>query len=430
MITVFDLFMSAYQNTLLIYVLQKQLSQKEHSFLWEIGCVGLTVLLLFLIQYFRLPVPDSLIFLVLLAYIKLTSDEKFLTCLFWVAIDAFLMMGTLTLISSFFDISIGVNGDVLSASDETMIIYGFVGNTAITVVLSMAARINNVKNLITQKEVFLFFIMLLLTFFVSECFFSARISDDNQYSLLIGAACAFAVMILTIILYEHMIKSAQRQKQAEMSARAVQLSAEHQDELMNIYKRMMAEQHDLRHRIAAAEEILSATPIQEEERNQVHSLLQENTSKVFLTGSMAADAILMAKSAIMENAGIDFDFKEYPLVSLPISEQAFCVLIGNLLDNAIDGVMGLPAGAASRKIQLSFTKVWEMLFISCKNDADLSKVRQKGDAFLSTKANPELHGFGIENMKKIVNEAGGTIEFNLQDNHFSVEIMLGGSIQC
>lgn len=430
MITIFDLFMSAYQNTLFVYVLQKQIPQKSHSFLWEVGCIGLTVLLLFLIQYCELPIPDSLVFLVLLVYIKLTTDEKLLTCIFWVAIDAFLMMGTLSLISSLFDIKIGINGDVLSASKETMIIYSFVGNTAITFVLSMAARINNVKNLITQKEVFLFFFMLLLAFFISECFFSARITDDNQYTLLAGSACTFVVMILTIVLYEHMIKSAQRQKNAEMSARAVQLSTEHQDELMSVYKRMMAEQHDLRHRIAAAEEILSTTTIQEEQRKQVHSLLQEQSSKVFLTGSMAADAILMAKSAIMENAGISFDFTEYPLTSLPISEQAFCVLLGNLLDNAIDGVMSLPAGATSRKIELSFSKVWDMLFISCRNDADLSKIRQKGDKFLSTKVNPELHGFGIENMKNIVAEAGGTIEFDMHDNHFSVEIMLGGIIKC
>ena len=359
---------------------------------------------------------------------KWTSRDKFLTCALWVVLDGFLFMGTLTLVSSLFEIQIGINGSVLSASQETMIIYNFVGNAALTVVLNIAARINKVKSIIAKTEMIIFLLMLLLNFVINECFFTARLSEIDQSALLVGTVCSFILMILTMILYERMTSVAQKQKQSELAAQTAQLISEHQDELKSIYKKMLAEQHDLRHRVAAAEEILSAGTFSEEQMQHIRGLLKERQEeRTFLTGNMAVDAILKAKYAVMDNVGIAFEFVEYPLEPLPIPEQDFCMLLGNLLDNAIEGVMRLPASAPSRNIRLAFSKVWDMLFITCENDADISKIRRQGETFLSTKDQPVLHGFGTENMKQIVRKAGGTIEFETVHNQFTVQIMLGGS---
>ena len=127
----------------------------------------------------------------------------------------------------------------------------------------------------------------------------------------------------------------------------------------------------------------------------------------------------------MERAGIHFEFVEYPLKPLPIPEQQFCVLISNLLDNAIEGVMRLPATKSQRHVKLIFSKVWEMFFITCTNDADETRIIRSGDAFLSVKPHPELHGFGTKSIKKIVSEAGGTVEFDIKQGQFTVRIMLG-----
>ena len=352
---VFDLLMSTYQCVLIVYVLKKQLNQKKHTLLWEAGCILLMVLTLTLIQACDLNIPDILTFLITLVYIVIVADENPIACILWLTIDVVLFMSTLSIVSSLFDIQIAANGDVISASEEAMIIYAFAGNSAVTVVLSIAARISHVRNMITWKETALFLLMLLLGFLISECFFSARIRAGNQSYLLIGSACSFVVMILTVVLYEHMQESARRQKLAELYAQTNQLSAEHQEELKNIYQKMLAEQHDLRHRIATAEELLKAANTQENKENHILSLLQRNEEpRLFFTGSIAVDAVLMAKASIMENAGIAFYFTEYPLVPLPVSERDFCTLLSNLLDNAIDGVMNLPASAPSRMIRLSF----------------------------------------------------------------------------
>lgn len=426
-----DLLLTIYQGALIIYVIKKQFIQRPHSTLYEVAGVLSFTSFILLIQYLQLPIPDSLAILIPFVYIKFTSHERLMPCVLWTILDGFLFLGTLTLVSSLFDIQIGMNGGVLAASDETQMIYNFAGNAALTVVFNIASRFGKVDHIISFKETILFILMLLLCFIINECFFIARLSGHEGNILLIGSACSFIVMILTMVLYERLTESTRKQRQTELETQTAQLVTEHQEELKGIYKNMLADQHDLRHRVAAAEEILSSAAIDDEDRRHALELLKKpDQPKLFITGNVAVDAILKAKSTVMENVGITFEFVEYPLTPLPISEQNFCMLLGNLLDNAIEGVMRLPASSSSRGIRLAFSKVWSMLFITCTNDADETKLKRCGEEFLTTKEHPELHGFGTKSMKKIVEEAGGTIEFEVEHGKFKVYIMLGGNAPC
>ena len=426
-----DLLLSCYQGILLIYLLRKQFSQVSHSFLYEFFSVLAIVIYFSIIQYFHISIPDNLVLFIPLIYIKLTSDESWISCVLWTVLDGLLFIGTLTLVSSLFNIQIGLNGSVLSASKETIMFYSISSNAILTVVSNVAARFGKAENIISRKETSLFILMLVLCLVVNECFFSARLLENEHNILLIGSACSFAVMILIMVLYERLTETTRKQRMAELEAQTTQIVAQHQDELKSIYKNMLAEQHDLYHRVTAVEELLSSSKIAEIDRRQVLSMLKKTDQPdLIITGNIAVDAILKAKSTIMKNAGITFEFVEYPLNPLPISERSFCMLLGNLLDNAIEGVMRLPASNPTRTIYLSFSKVWEMLFISCTNDADEKKIKRCGSEFVSTKEHPELHGFGTKSMKKIVSDAGGTIDFNIEHGKFSVEIMLGGKTSC
>ena len=426
-----DLLLSCYQGILLIYLLRKQFSQVSHSFLYEFFSVLAIVIYFSIIQYFHISIPDNLVLFIPLIYIKLTSDESWISCVLWTVLDGLLFIGTLTLVSGLFNIQIGLNGSVLSASKETIMFYSISSNAILTVVSNVAARFGKAENIISRKETSLFILMLVLCLVVNECFFSARLLENEHNILLIGSACSFAVMILIMVLYEQLTETTRKQRIAELEAQTTQIVAQHQDELKSIYKNMLAEQHDLYHRVIAVEELLSSSKIAEIDRRQVLSMLKKTDQPdLIITGNIAVDAILKAKSTIMKNAGITFEFVEYPLNPLPISERSFCMLLGNLLDNAIEGVMRLPASNPTRTIYLSFSKVWEMLFISCTNDADEKKIKRCGSEFVSTKEHPELHGFGTKSMKKIVSDAGGTIDFNIEHGKFSVEIMLGGDASC
>lgn len=430
LLTALDIFMTIYQGALLTFTIKRQFRQCKHSILYEIGSILLYTLYILSIQYLEIPIPDSLSIFVPFLYILLTSHEKTLTCVLWTILDGFLFFGTLTLVSSVFTIQIDMNGTVLSSAENVQIIYYFVGNAAVTVVLNVAARFVRVNHIISIKETILFIFMLLVNFAINECFFLARIAGKDESVLVIGAACSFLLMMLTMLLYDRLTNATWQLWQSRFSAQTNKLVAEHQKELEDIYKNMLSQQHDLRHRVTAAEEILSASVIGLNEREQVLSLLKESTPPtLYTTGCISVDAILKAKSAVMEKANINFKFIEYPLLPLPIPEEEFCMILGNLLDNAIEGVHRLSLNHSSRQIILTFSRVWQMLFITCENDADETKIKRVGDEFISSKTHPELHGFGTKNMVQTVSRYGGTIDFEVKDGKFLVQIMLS-SVQA
>lgn len=426
-----DLLVTAYQGILLAYTIKRQFERFHSSAIYDAAFVVAFVSFFAVIQYLNIPIPEFCVTLILFLYMKVASRERSIVCALWSILDVFLLLGTLTLVSGLFDLQITLNGNVLEATEETRIIYFFVGSAAVTVVLNIAAKFSKAANIISKTETILFIFTLLLCFLINECFFLARLSGHADASLLIGSACSFAVMVLTMVLYDRLTEATQRKRQMELAAQTAQLVAEHQEELKSIYTYMLAEQHDLRHRVAAAEEILSSGNISPDQRTEALELLKTSEQpRLFVTGCIAVDAILKAKLTVMENAGISFELNEYPLLPLPISEQDFCMLLGNLLDNAIEGVMRLPAACSSRNIRLSFSKVWDMLFITCVNDANPETIKQKGNDFISSKEHPERHGFGLKSLKKIVEDAGGNIDIEIKQNKFSVEIMLGGTKSC
>ena len=296
-------------------------------------------------------------------------------------------------------------------------------SAALTVVAWIAERFRIADGISSRKDSFLFASMLLMEFAICECFFISRFVQYREILFIIGTTGSFFVMLLSLWLYERLSAALKRQREQENEGRFI----DRKTEMETVYREMLRQQHDLRHRIEAVEQILAVEDIDEEISKKVKSLLNsKDIREMFCTGSMAVDAVLRNKLAVMNNAGICFKFREYPLLPLPVSEDRLCLLLSNLLDNAIEGVMQLSPASTKRNIELCFFKSWDMLFIDCINDMDETQLKKKGNVFLSTKSNPEMHGYGIPSMQRIVNEEKGDIRFETEHGQFIVHIMLPG----
>lgn len=130
------------------------------------------------------------------------------------------------------------------------------------------------------------------------------------------------------------------------------------------------------------------------------------------------DFILNMKIRRIEGLGIQFKIKTNA-DSIKIDESDFVVLLGNLLDNAIEATAKCPL--ENRAISLWLQEVNEMLLITMENTAT-AEPDQKNGRFLTSKKNKKEHGWGVQSMKHIVEKYGGDIEFKSQQGLFRVEI--------
>lgn len=214
------------------------------------------------------------------------------------------------------------------------------------------------------------------------------------------------------------------------------LIRKHCDEVENIYKTMRGWRHDYHNHIQA---LLALADDGEKTRQYLLDLNADLTSvdRVIKTGNVMVDAILNSKLSLVRSKGIDVNAKAAVPSNLQISEIDLCVIIGNLLDNAMEACVDQSPGQSSvqgpgkspgcekpgdRFIRLFIGILKDQLYISVSNSVS-GRIRKEGKTYLSTKSSIG-HGFGLMRVDRIVEKYDGYIGRQDEEGVFATEIML------
>lgn len=188
-------------------------------------------------------------------------------------------------------------------------------------------------------------------------------------------------------------------------------------EVNNMYTKMRGWRHDYRHHIQTMK--VHAANGEYEEIDKYLDMLDDdltNVETVIKTGNRMADAILNSKLSLAAEKKIMVKAEAKIPVSLSVSELDLCIIISNLLDNAIDACMELPED--KRLIRIYIEMKGNYLYFSLTNTAGGKKKQH----FHTTKG--EGHGFGLARIDSIVKKYGGYVTRASEDEAFSTEILL------
>lgn len=133
------------------------------------------------------------------------------------------------------------------------------------------------------------------------------------------------------------------------------------------------------------------------------------------------DAILNSKISLINNKKINLNTKATVPSNIMISEIDLCIIIGNLLDNAMEGCMKI-SSEENRFIRIYIGILKEQLYISVTNSMGGS-VNKRGKTYFSTK-NSTSNGFGLMRIDKIATKYGGFINRQNEEGIFATEILL------
>ena len=188
-------------------------------------------------------------------------------------------------------------------------------------------------------------------------------------------------------------------------------------EVENMYRKMRGWRHDYRHHIQAMK--VHAINREYEAIHDYLDMLDDdltNVETVIKTGNRMADAILNSKLSIAMEQHIKVKAEANIPVALTVSELDLCIIIGNLLDNAIDACLELPI--EERLIRIYMEMKGNYLYLALTNTAGGKKKKD----FRSTKG--EGHGLGLSRIDGVVRKYGGYITRASEDEAFSTEILL------
>lgn len=196
----------------------------------------------------------------------------------------------------------------------------------------------------------------------------------------------------------------------------------HIQEIDDLYHKIRGWRHDYHNHIQVMIAYLELGKT-EEMKKYLRDLDRDLSTidQVIKTGNIMVDSILNTKISIAEKYNIKVDADAVVSDKVAISDIDLCVIIGNLMDNAIEACTTI-GDEEKRFIRIYIAEKVDQFYIYVSNSFE-GKLNKKGSRYFTTKGERE-HGYGIIRIDRIVDKNQGMINRQSEKNIFATEIIL------
>lgn len=244
---------------------------------------------------------------------------------------------------------------------------------------------------------------------------------NHESSVALGGICLIIINMSLFIMTDHI--QDMYQKQVDISLLKQQNQAyENQMLLLKASEeRLSSLRHDLKNHLLAIEKM-----VLENDGDSVETYLNRLFSEVedsFIfaeTGNYIIDAFINLKLANAEHLGITVKTDLKISKELNIEPRDISVILGNLLDNAVEAAVKCEK---RKEITVIMKEDRGTLYLKIKNSYR-DNIKSEGGKILSTKSNQRKHGIGLRNVQKVVELYQGVMEIDYVDGIFSVDLVL------
>lgn len=194
------------------------------------------------------------------------------------------------------------------------------------------------------------------------------------------------------------------------------------NEVENIYKQMRGWRHDYHNHIQVMKAYLELERYSDMDK-YLDELARDLSSidTLIKSGNIMVDAILNSKLSLAISQNININAKATVPKNISIADVDLCVIIGNLMDNAMEAAIKLEK-QEERFIRVYIREMKEQLYISITNSVG-GEIKKINYEYISTKLEIN-HGFGLKRVDSIVKKYNGFINRQNEEGVFATEIIL------
>ena len=424
---IFEVSINLFQSCLYLYFVKSRLNIVRNTLQGDILCISIYTLFLSSYLFFSIPVSDSIGCVVFFLYLHFVSDEKKYVCAFWILLNEIITIAIVGLITELYLSVFSIPYEALTQCSVIRIVYVITTNFILFLVVYIISKLGKKASPLSKTALVLFSALNIAILLVIEFLFLLQTNPSVEPMLVfyISYSALIVSSVFSVLLFHLMTTISERDHQTQIALSHAQMTKDHQQTIKDMYTDMISRQHDFKHHLQILEQLLLNNDINIAQSFFCQYRSEVSNAKQFLTGNIAVDALLTAKYLSCTSLGITFELIHCPLSDLPISEVDFCTIIGNLLDNAIEGISRIDNTIVEKRIILSLSRAWDMFTIHCENPLNFSTVKQRNNSFISSKdCTNQIHGYGIPNIIKIAKGADGFCSFDICNNIFSVTVTI------
>ena len=280
---------------------------------------------------------------------------------------------------------------------------------------------NLVQINITKSIYILFFnaVVISISVILGYTTLSLNLWDSGSTVLPVIFATIFVLIIICISLYNKFLSIIEENTNYRFKLELDKMEQAYSAQLDDKLNQLHSLRHDMKNHLI----VIDGYASQHNDR-KIHEYIHNISEDLSLTntvdsGSHIVSALIAEKEDKAKSQNIRCEIN-ISTPSINIDDFSITTIIGNLFDNAIKAASECEHGW----IRFSLTQTGSYMNIVIENSCSGNIIENNGE-FTSTKNDKVLpHGIGIKNVRKVVSNLNGQIDFSYANGYFSVKAEL------
>ncbi len=303
--------------------------------------------------------------------------------------------------------------------------WGCIGAVFWIIAAFKAKEVQKRFQLFLQGMSFFEYCLLLLALFIVSLalggmqgyWYGAITSSKKDVIFLLDIIAAIIFMVICVLLFYTRQTKAHLEEMNEANLRYLALQHQYYKSYLMQYEDMRSYQHDINKHIFLIGELCRKNKF-DELKDYVERLAEcYDKVRTVHTGNLIADTVISYSLGALRSEGnfrfqLDGHFPE----KFFMEDVDFCVLLSNLLDNAKEA---LEKVEGMRLIQMEVKRFQEKLYLTVSNNVAGGQI----DFGHTSKEDKLHHGYGIRNIRRVVEKYSGTVQWRQECGMAVVSIL-------
>ena len=246
-------------------------------------------------------------------------------------------------------------------------------------------------------------------------------SGQSQSLLLFFLVLCVSLLLLYVLTLNstaQIVKRKQTEEELTFARQMISKQREHYNQTLDYIEQVRIIRHDFRHHIHAL--LYMDKEQQVKYLKNLQKELETSEQKIFCE-NQAVNGLIQEYAVRAEKAGISFTARLDRSAHIPIEDLTLCIVIGNLLENAME---------ASKKMEKdSFIRIQARMdgdhLLMLVENAYNGSIQEKNGNILSSKKD---RGLGMLSIQRILNRPGDEFDVYFNDDTFTAMVQIGTDI--
>ena len=257
------------------------------------------------------------------------------------------------------------------------------------------------------------------------------ISDQHKEYLYFAIASGIILLLVNYTIfgvYEWILEHARTNEKNHLYEQQLELCIR-QVEGYEVYNSEIRQtRHDITHHLSALLGMIQVGDAEHTEsyiKSLLGSTANHRLDDVSHCGNIVVDSLVNYKCMLARREGILITVNIFIPSDLPFQAGNITIVLGNLLDNALDACREIEDGERFIDLESSYTK--GVLIVTICNPFNGERCRAHNGRFMSTKKDTNKHGMGLISVEKALEPYQGGLHIDDSDGIFQASVVMYGN---